>query len=243
MAKATFLLLVLFIPLLLCIYTTIFTLHTFFFYLCYYIFYSCYFIFYSYYVIYFLFMLLDTTFLFKLLFYSYNYFFCYFYHRSILLRGNFHNFFSLRCPDEVVKHLTRTKENKIDSWGILATRLCTHKENVDQINKVQLRSLPGKTMSFQAIDSDINFSKTLDLCCPAKAKLELKVGAQVCTYFLVAINEWLSYTRKFSLLRDYGLVLLKHIRHHAFHNGERHAGISLLSWLYPDCTFRCFEIL
>ncbi|XP_028415326.1 ATP-dependent DNA helicase PIF1-like isoform X2 [Dendronephthya gigantea] len=84
-----------------------------------------------------------------------------------------------RCPDEVVERLSRSKENKIDSEGILATRLCTHKENVDQINKVQLQSLPGKAKSFQAVDSDNNFSKTLDSCCPAKAKLELKEGAQV----------------------------------------------------------------
>lgn len=84
-----------------------------------------------------------------------------------------------RCPDEVVEKLSKTKENKIDSGGILATRLCTHKENVEQINNVQLQSLPGKSMLFQAIDSDINSTKTLDSCCPVKGRLELKVGAQV----------------------------------------------------------------
>ena len=84
-----------------------------------------------------------------------------------------------RCPDDVVEKLKKTKENTIDSDGVLATRLCTHKENVEQINKVQLQSLPGKSMFFQAIDSDQNYSKTLDSCCPVKKNLELKVGAQV----------------------------------------------------------------
>ncbi len=87
--------------------------------------------------------------------------------------------FIYRCPDDVVEKLEKTKENRIDFGDVLATRLCTHKENVEQINKVQLQSLPGKSMLFQAIDSDHNFAKTLDSCCPVKAKLELKVGAQV----------------------------------------------------------------
>ena len=86
-----------------------------------------------------------------------------------------------RCPDNVVEKLKETKENAIDCDGILATRLCTHKENVEQINKVQLQSLAGKSMLFQAIDSDKNYTKTLDSSCPVKASLELKVGAQVCS--------------------------------------------------------------
>ena len=32
---------------------------------------------------------------------------------------------------------------------------------------------------FEAVDSDLNLTKTLDSCCPVKAKLELKIGAQV----------------------------------------------------------------
>ena len=78
-----------------------------------------------------------------------------------------------------MEKLKKTKENTIDSDGVLATRLCTHKENVEQINNVQLQSLQGNSMFFQAIDSDHNYTKTLDSCCPVKAKLELKVGAQV----------------------------------------------------------------
>lgn len=39
-------------------------------------------------------------------------------------------------------------------------------------------------MLFQAIDSDHNFTKTLDSCCPVKARLELKVGAQVSLQYI-----------------------------------------------------------
>ena len=91
---------------------------------------------------------------------------------------------SFRCPDEVFDKLSKTRENTIDCGGILATRLCTHKENVEQINKTQLQRLPGKASIFESVDSDHNLTKTLDSCCPVKAKLELKIGAQVIAHLV-----------------------------------------------------------
>ena len=37
-----------------------------------------------------------------------------------------------------------TTKHSIDREGILATRLCTHKEDVDQINQMQLDQLTGE---------------------------------------------------------------------------------------------------
>ncbi len=39
--------------------------------------------------------------------------------------------------------LAATSHHVPDRDGVLATRLCTHKEDVDHINQVQLEKLPG----------------------------------------------------------------------------------------------------
>ena len=49
-----------------------------------------------------------------------------------------------RCPDMVQNTLRGTAKNNIQKDGILATRLCTHKEDVDQINVYQLEKLTGR---------------------------------------------------------------------------------------------------
>ena len=48
---------------------------------------------------------------------------------------------SFRCSQAAVDILTNSKFNKIESEGILPTRLCTHKDDVDLINKTELDSL------------------------------------------------------------------------------------------------------
>ena len=51
--------------------------------------------------------------------------------------------FPFRCSQEVCDTLTATARHSLDTDGILATRLCTHKEDVDHINQVQINKLKG----------------------------------------------------------------------------------------------------
>ena len=54
------------------------------------------------------------------------------------------NQYIVRCPPEVTSCLTATSRHVIDKDGILATRLCTHKEDVEQINSAHLNKLTCK---------------------------------------------------------------------------------------------------
>ena len=45
------------------------------------------------------------------------------------------------CPPDVTACLMATAQHSIDKDGILATRLCTHKEDVEDINNDHLRKL------------------------------------------------------------------------------------------------------
>lgn len=74
----------------------------------------------------------------------------------------------------------------IEREGILATKLCTHKENVNQINEIHLSKLPGDKKVFEASDSDSGMRTMLDSQVPVRQTLELKVGAQV-THHIHAI--------------------------------------------------------
>ena len=49
-----------------------------------------------------------------------------------------------RCPDYVCTTLRATAKQNIQKDGILATRLCTHKEDVNEINEYHLQKLNGK---------------------------------------------------------------------------------------------------
>ncbi|XP_078455718.1 ATP-dependent DNA helicase PIF1 [Lampetra planeri] len=84
-----------------------------------------------------------------------------------------------RCTDEVTRCLVATKNNAIEKDGILATRLCTHRDDVQLINTCQLAKLPGETRMFDALDSDPSQAKALDAMCPVEASLQLRKGAQV----------------------------------------------------------------
>ncbi|RMX49845.1 hypothetical protein pdam_00025113, partial [Pocillopora damicornis] len=83
------------------------------------------------------------------------------------------------CSDALVSKLTATKNQLIEQGGILATKLCTHKENVNQINDIHLTRLPGEKKVFEATDSDSGMSAMLDSHVPVSYVLELKVGAQL----------------------------------------------------------------
>ena len=89
--------------------------------------------------------------------------------------------------DRTVSKLTATKNQLIEQGGILATKLCTHKENVNQINDIHLTRLPGEKKVFEATDSDSGMSAMLDSHVPVSYVLELKVGAQVTTSYIVQL--------------------------------------------------------
>ena len=75
--------------------------------------------------------------------------------------------------------LSSTATNVIEHEGIMATRLCTHKENVDLINREELAKLKGISKTFESTDSTQLPASQMDNLFPVKAHLELKLGAQV----------------------------------------------------------------
>ncbi|KAK3859893.1 hypothetical protein Pcinc_034023 [Petrolisthes cinctipes] len=84
-----------------------------------------------------------------------------------------------RCPDKIVERLRETEKNFVERDGIKATRLCTHREDVEHINRQHLDKLPGVAQVFQSLDSDPSLAKTLDSQTPVTSSLELKIGTQV----------------------------------------------------------------
>ncbi|CAC5379554.1 PIF1 [Mytilus coruscus] len=84
-----------------------------------------------------------------------------------------------RCPDYVYTTLRATAKQNIQRDGILATRLCTHKEDVNQINEHHLQKLNGESKLFISTDSDSVYTQQINGMCPVPDKLNLKIGAQV----------------------------------------------------------------
>ncbi|XP_040534298.1 ATP-dependent DNA helicase PIF1 isoform X2 [Gallus gallus] len=84
-----------------------------------------------------------------------------------------------RCTEEVISLLMHTATNRSEHDGILATRLCTHKDDVELTNERRLRQLSGDLHTFEALDSDPMLVKLIDAQCPVGGRVELKVGAQV----------------------------------------------------------------
>ncbi|NWZ20272.1 PIF1 helicase, partial [Asarcornis scutulata] len=85
-----------------------------------------------------------------------------------------------RCTEEVTSLLMQTATNRSERDGILATRLCTHKDDVELTNKKRLQQLSGELLhTFEALDSDPMLVKLIDAQCPVGSKIVLKVGAQV----------------------------------------------------------------
>ena len=79
----------------------------------------------------------------------------------------------------MAERLRETAENVVERNGIKATRLCTHRDDVEHINSEQLQKLPGEKLTFHAVDSDPNFSKFMESHTPVLGTMVLKVGAQV----------------------------------------------------------------
>ncbi|XP_046883344.1 ATP-dependent DNA helicase PIF1 isoform X2 [Hypomesus transpacificus] len=84
-----------------------------------------------------------------------------------------------RVTEEVTAKLMQSAYHKIERDGILATRLCTHKDDVELTNENKLQQLPGAEHVFEALDSDPALVKTIDAQSPVSRLLQLKVGAQV----------------------------------------------------------------
>ncbi|NXE45329.1 PIF1 helicase, partial [Casuarius casuarius] len=84
-----------------------------------------------------------------------------------------------RCTEEVARLLMQTATNRAERDGILATRLCTHKDDVELTNERRLQQLSGEVHTFEALDSDPVLVKLIDAQCPVGSRVELKLGAQV----------------------------------------------------------------
>ncbi|KAM4552500.1 ATP-dependent DNA helicase PIF1 isoform 2-T2 [Odontesthes bonariensis] len=84
-----------------------------------------------------------------------------------------------RVTEEVTAKLMKSAYHQIEKDDILATRLCTHKDDVELTNKNKLQQLPGSVHVFEALDSDPELGKTIDAHSPVSSQIQLKVGAQV----------------------------------------------------------------
>ncbi|XP_006899697.1 PREDICTED: ATP-dependent DNA helicase PIF1 [Elephantulus edwardii] len=96
-----------------------------------------------------------------------------------------------RCSDEITRQLRATAAHKVGRDGIVATRLCTHQDDVALTNERRLQELPGEVHSFEAMDSDPEQARTLDTQCPASRLLQLKLGAQVMLVKNLAVSQGL----------------------------------------------------
>ncbi|XP_078032506.1 pif1 DNA helicase [Augochlora pura] len=84
-----------------------------------------------------------------------------------------------RVTDSMVATLKATAKQKIEDNGILATRLCSHVREAEEINEFQLNELKSESKTYVAQDSDPSMTQTLDKQLTVPGKLVLKVGAQV----------------------------------------------------------------
>ncbi|XP_062387272.1 ATP-dependent DNA helicase PIF1 [Sardina pilchardus] len=84
-----------------------------------------------------------------------------------------------RVTTEITSKLIRSANHSIERDGILATRLCTHKDDVELTNENKLQQLPGILHQFEAVDNNPKLLRTLDTQSQIGNLLQLKVGAQV----------------------------------------------------------------
>ncbi|KAJ1522289.1 hypothetical protein ONE63_002588 [Megalurothrips usitatus] len=96
-----------------------------------------------------------------------------------------------RVTPEIVERLQATTNNKVDSAGILASRLCSLTKESQLINISKLENLSANEKEFQAIDSDPTLSQTLDVQTPVESTIKLKVGAQVMLLKNISLNDGL----------------------------------------------------
>ena len=81
--------------------------------------------------------------------------------------------------EEDIQLLLNTQTNEVDKDGIVATHLCTHRKDVDEINCEQLELLGGDEQVYRARDQNGFFSSFIDRLLPETVRVVLKIGAQV----------------------------------------------------------------
>lgn len=96
-----------------------------------------------------------------------------------------------RVTDDIVNALRETAKQTIERNGVLATRLCSHVKEADEINEFQLNELKGETKVYTALDSDSSMTNMLDQQLGVPGKLVLKVGAQVMLLKNINVNSGL----------------------------------------------------
>ncbi|XP_043262791.1 ATP-dependent DNA helicase PIF1 [Colletes gigas] len=84
-----------------------------------------------------------------------------------------------RITDNIAETLKATAKQKIEKNGIVATRLCSHVNEAEEINEFQLNELKGESKVYVAYDSDQSVTSVLNQQLTVPGKLVLKVGAQV----------------------------------------------------------------
>lgn len=84
-----------------------------------------------------------------------------------------------RVTDDIADILKGTAKQKIENDGILATRLCSHVKEAEEMNEFQLNELKGEAKVYTAQDSDESMTPTLNQQLTVPGKLILKIGAQV----------------------------------------------------------------
>jgi len=84
-----------------------------------------------------------------------------------------------KCPDVIYDRLLQSQYHDIEKEGVQATRLCTHKDSAEEINREKMNELTSECKVYMASDSDVQYSTQLDKMLPVLNKLELKVGAQI----------------------------------------------------------------
>lgn len=125
-----------------------------------------------------------------------------------------------KCDDEVMDILKSSTSHRVDKDGIRATRLCTHKADVDLLNREQLKLLPGEARTFKAIDSHPKMAALMDSHCPTAREVTFKIGAQV------ILNKNIDLSR--SLVNGSRGVIVKF---------EKRPGDNLANCLYPVVRF------
>eukprot|EP00092_Neocalanus_flemingeri_P020384 GFUD01022082.1.p1 GENE.GFUD01022082.1~~GFUD01022082.1.p1 ORF type:complete len:663 (-),score=151.50 GFUD01022082.1:268-2256(-) len=83
-----------------------------------------------------------------------------------------------KCTEADAEVLKGTKGN-VARDGIVPTKLCTHTEDVNMINKRELERCEGEEKKFFAVDSDPGLSKFIENSTPVEGVVRLRVGAQV----------------------------------------------------------------
>ena len=96
-----------------------------------------------------------------------------------------------KCSKEAVQYLSTNCGTALQQTKNEPTTLLTHKEDVERINRQRLDNLPGKKVLLNAHDNSNNdlLLKQLQSNCPAKAQLELKIGARVALLKNLAVGE------------------------------------------------------